>query len=280
MVALAAALIAWWRIPPAVPVVESVTQLTDDGEPKRGTLVSDGSRIYFNEGQTGSWKIAQVSVTGGRTALIETSLANPRIAGLAPDGSALLALVGGRMLTPPPPLWSIPLPAGEPRRLGSVEGQDADFSRMVASLVAREKDLYVADKDGSNLRKLASLLVTFGDPAFHPMESELFSLCSRPTQTSLVEIAADGTDLRTIAQRRMLRGMDFRRESISCIDHASGASQIFGLFPCIPGLLHGQENPFDLPPGRCSTPEHARAAMESRSSPSAPSDVANWFAMT
>src|ERR1700751_5540652 len=44
--AFAALLVAWWRIPAAVPVVESVTQLTDDGEPK-GNIVSDGSRIYF-----------------------------------------------------------------------------------------------------------------------------------------------------------------------------------------------------------------------------------------
>src|SRR5271157_6619516 len=50
VVALAAFVIAWWRIPPAVPVVESVTQLTDDGQPK-GPMVSDGSRIYFNEGE-------------------------------------------------------------------------------------------------------------------------------------------------------------------------------------------------------------------------------------
>jgi serine/threonine protein kinase len=56
VVALAAALIAWWRIPPAVPVVESVTQLTDDGEPKQSRLVSDGSRVYFNEGQSRAGK--------------------------------------------------------------------------------------------------------------------------------------------------------------------------------------------------------------------------------
>src|SRR5271166_666095 len=48
-IAIAAALIAWWRMPPAIPVVESITQLTDDGEPKQGALVSDGARIYFNE---------------------------------------------------------------------------------------------------------------------------------------------------------------------------------------------------------------------------------------
>ena len=40
VVALAAALIAWWRMPPAVPVVESVTQLTDDGEAKTRPLAA------------------------------------------------------------------------------------------------------------------------------------------------------------------------------------------------------------------------------------------------
>ena len=56
VVALAGLLFAWWRTPPAVPVVESVTQLTNDGEPKPGYifLFSDGSRIYFNEGSPGS----------------------------------------------------------------------------------------------------------------------------------------------------------------------------------------------------------------------------------
>jgi hypothetical protein len=69
VVVLAAGLIAWWKMPPAVPVVESVTQLTDDGEPK-SNLVSDGPRLYFNEGPTRSWKIAQVSTTGGRTCTV------------------------------------------------------------------------------------------------------------------------------------------------------------------------------------------------------------------
>src|SRR5271167_3931502 len=59
VVALGAGLIAWWRIPSPVPVVESVTQLTDDGQPKLW-MVSDGSRIYFSERRNGSWKIAQV----------------------------------------------------------------------------------------------------------------------------------------------------------------------------------------------------------------------------
>lgn len=43
-----ALLVTWWRIPPAVPVVESIVQLTDDGLPK-GVIATDGARIYFNE---------------------------------------------------------------------------------------------------------------------------------------------------------------------------------------------------------------------------------------
>ena len=124
-IALLAALgIAWWHIPPAVPMVESVSQLTDDGEAKQGGLVSDGSRIYVNEGPVGRFKIAQVSVVGGATAMVPTRLEDPGIVGVAENGSALFALVGG-FLSPGRPLWSIPLPAGEPRRLGSFTAQDA-----------------------------------------------------------------------------------------------------------------------------------------------------------
>src|SRR6202522_4477435 len=44
LASLAALGIAWWRIPPAVPVMESITQLTDDGEANKGNLATDGSR--------------------------------------------------------------------------------------------------------------------------------------------------------------------------------------------------------------------------------------------
>jgi eukaryotic-like serine/threonine-protein kinase len=82
-----AALIEWWRIPPAVPVVESVTQLTDDGQPKTWWMFSDGSRIYFNEGAE---KVAQVSVTGGAAAPVETRFTLSYLVGIAHDGSDLL----------------------------------------------------------------------------------------------------------------------------------------------------------------------------------------------
>ena len=154
--AITAALLLWWSRPPSVPVAEAVEQLTDDGDPKQGVLVSDGSRVYFNEGPTASWKIAQVSVNGGRTALVDTRLVNPQIAGLVPDGSALLALVGGNTDTSYP-LWSIPLPAGEPQRLGNLEMWGAGVLPDGRIAFGKGTDLFVADKDGSNPHKLVSV---------------------------------------------------------------------------------------------------------------------------
>ena len=196
IVVLATALIAWSRIPLAVLVVDSIIQLTDDGEPKDGKLISDGSRIYFNEGATGSWKIAQVSITGGRTAIVDTKIVDPRIAGLTPDGSALLALVGG-WADAVYPLWSIPLPAGEPRRLGTAEGQDAAFFPDGRIIFAKGADVFVADKDGSNPRKLVSMAGIVEDPDVSPDGKQIvFTLYSRAWGTSvLFESAVDNPSL-------------------------------------------------------------------------------------
>jgi eukaryotic-like serine/threonine-protein kinase len=198
ILAFAAALIAWWRIPPSVPVVESVTQLTDDGEPKTCSLATDGSRIYFNEGQTGSWKIAQVSVTGGPTALVESRLSDPRIVDLSPQGSDLLALVGGYDDDIAYPMWSIPLPAGEPRRLSNFEVRGAGFFPDGRILFAKGKDLYVVDREGLNPRELFSAPGEVRSPSVSPDGKRIaFGLFVAGTD-SLVEIAADGTGLHTI----------------------------------------------------------------------------------
>jgi hypothetical protein len=166
-IAIVVALILWWRQPPAVPVVQAVTQLTDDGEAKRAhaNLLTDGSRIYYNQGTAFSMKIAQVAVTGGPTAIIPTRFALPNIAGLTHEGSALLAFVGP-FSERPLPVWTTPLPTGEPRRLGSLEAQNGSFASDGRILFSQEKDLYIADKDGSNPRKLVSADGQIWQPRF------------------------------------------------------------------------------------------------------------------
>ena len=114
----AAALFVWWRQSPAVPVVEAVTRLTSDGEVKAnsGRLETDGSRIYFGEGTLGSYRIMQVAAAGGPATVIPTRLPNFQFTGLSQDGSYLLGAAGDAFALP---IWAVPLPSGEPRRLGS-----------------------------------------------------------------------------------------------------------------------------------------------------------------
>ena len=199
---IAAALIVWSKASTAVPVVEAVTQLTDDGEPKLsiGKLVTDGARVYFNEGVTGSLKIAQVSVTGGPTSVIPTRLESARISGLTREGSALLALVGG-FADIRTPVWTIPLPTGEPRRLGGIAAQDADFFPDGRIIFAQGGDLYVAAKDGSNPSKVASV---DGIPVFPSVSPDgrrfVFTVYSSSLTSSLVEARTDGSGLHPILQ--------------------------------------------------------------------------------
>jgi hypothetical protein len=115
-VAALAALTFLWNRRDAVPAVEAVTQLTDDGEPKPNwsDLETNGSRVYFNEGTNGNLKVAEVSTSGGATAIVPTPSSNQRILDLSPEGSALLAISGRyeELLDVLYPLWELPLPTG------------------------------------------------------------------------------------------------------------------------------------------------------------------------
>src|SRR5579864_6651577 len=126
LIAFSAVTAVWLTRSPATPVVEGVTQLTNDGEVKPASLETDGSRIYLNEGISASMKIAQVSVAGGDTAQVPAPLINPQIAGLTKDGSALL-LLSFQGLALSQGMWLLPLPAGVPRRLGDMGVFDANL---------------------------------------------------------------------------------------------------------------------------------------------------------
>jgi DNA-binding winged helix-turn-helix (wHTH) protein len=197
LASLAALGITWWRIPPAVPVVESITQLTDDGKPGlKAYLAADGSRIYFNEGPPNALKIAQVSVTGGPISFIETNLEDPIITGVAANGSELL-VVGRPSDIKDPSLWSVPLPGGEPRRLvRGVGNAGADFLLDGRIMFAQEADVFTANRDASNPVKIATLPGEVG---------EGMSVATSPDgrrvmlgASGLFEMAPDGSHLRKI----------------------------------------------------------------------------------
>ncbi len=192
-------LIAWWHSSRSSPVVDSIAQLTDDGQIKSGRLATDGIRIYFNEGPPLSQKIGQVSIKGGPTLRVESRLVNPSIAAITRDGSELIVQAGGGTNLAYP-LWAIPLPAGEPRRLGDVEADAAGISQDGHVVFAVGKDLFIANEDGSNPRKLSSLPGRVASIETSPNgQRVLLELDTKGESTfDTFEMAADGAGVREI----------------------------------------------------------------------------------
>jgi eukaryotic-like serine/threonine-protein kinase len=206
----ATALIMWWRQAPAIPIVEAVTQLTDDGEPKwiYDNLLTDGSRIYFNEGTNFSLRIAQVAVIGGPTAIVPVRLEAPIIVSLSQEGASLLALVGPFIGPAVLPLRTITLPTGEVRRLGDLQALDASFAPDGSILLSRDEVLYLADKDGSNSRKLFSADGEIWGPNISPDNKLMvFTVARSGSVTSIVVSNPDGSGQHAIVDFSERRGV-------------------------------------------------------------------------
>ncbi len=84
--------------------------------------MTDGSRIYFGETTSTNFAIAQVSGAGGETGKLDLPIANPLLMGISGDQSGLLVgqvtVTDGAFFLNGGPYWSVPMPAGSPRRLG------------------------------------------------------------------------------------------------------------------------------------------------------------------
>jgi Tol biopolymer transport system component/DNA-binding winged helix-turn-helix (wHTH) protein len=192
-----------WSSPPIPRVIDSV-QITKDGSPKDYfylRLLSDGTRLYFEESLPEGVALVQVSTQGGETGRIPSTLQEPVVDDVSPARSELL--VGGgafKGVNLERPLWVLPLPAGSPHRVGGILAHDACWApdgRHMAFV--DDRDLFVAKPDGSEVRKLA----TFdGVPAwlrFSPDGTRLrFAILGHsphPEESDIMEIGADGSRL-------------------------------------------------------------------------------------
>ena len=196
--ALMFGLVLWWTRPAAPPVVGAITQLTDDEEGK-SNVQTDGARIYFNELHQGSLDVAQVAVKGGPVAFIPTPVLTPAVGGISPDGSSLLVLSGSAPV--PRPVWEVPLPVGEPRRLGNLEAHEASITSEGRTLISRIADLFIAEKDGSNPRKILSLPTGhFGDAAMSPDGRRI--VFTRYGEPELYLANSDGSGMQLLARNK------------------------------------------------------------------------------
>jgi serine/threonine protein kinase/Tol biopolymer transport system component len=193
LLALAVSLIpvvAWLRIPLAPPRIIGSKQITNDGLQKLN-LITDGSRLYFMESSGSRLFAAQVSTAGGQAAPIE---APGFIADVSSDGSELLALPVG---PGDGSFFSLPLPAGSPRRLGDITGHDAVWAPNGRLLFAKDNDLYLAEHDGTAPRKLGSAPDRPGYMQFSPDGTRFrFNVFNSISSTQTIwEANADGSSL-------------------------------------------------------------------------------------
>ncbi len=199
------ATLGWLGRPFSPPRVLSTTQLTHDGFSKTGIL-TDGSRLYITESTGSRQFLVQASATGGETTVIPTPFASIVTSDISPDHSQMLVAeaVGPKYEFQ---VWVLPIPGGTPRRLGDIVARCDTWSsqgwatwspdgRQLA--FAKSADIYMANADGSNARRLTTLSGYASEIRFSPDGSHLrFTLRSLKNNmsSSIWDVRADGSDL-------------------------------------------------------------------------------------
>ena len=179
----------WLRSPAPSIHILGTRQITNDGLQKL-SLVTDGSRIYFTESSGNRTFIAQVSALGGQVAPIQSP---GQVMGVSADGSELLATTA----PPDDTLLSLPLPIGNPRRLGDIHTEAALWDATGHLLFAKGNDVYIADHDGRSPRELLTAPGLPGCLRFSP-DGTRFRFDVRDTTAgtqTIWEAKADGSSL-------------------------------------------------------------------------------------
>ncbi len=141
--------------PEPPPRVTRIVRLTSDHLFKGGILVTDDRMVYFSErSPLGTWMPAMVSVKGGETIPIHTSLEQAGVLDLSADGSELL-VQETRGQESEGKLWAVPNVGGSSRQLGNFIAAEATWSPDGQKILfIHHNGLFVAQADGSGSHKL------------------------------------------------------------------------------------------------------------------------------
>jgi len=194
------ALIFYLRSSEPSPSVISSLQITNDGVSKR-SLVTDGTRLYFSEYVSGHSVLTQVSVSGGETAPVPTSLASADVYDFFSGRSELLVKGVAEGSDTEWPVWILPLPAGTIRPVGNILAHAAAWAPDGQHIFyARNSILYACDADGSDSRKLVTVSGVPFALRFSPDGRRLrFTVRDTNQRTSsLWEISPEGKDLHPV----------------------------------------------------------------------------------
>ena len=195
-------LIVALRSPTATPRVLDSTQLTFDGLGK-GNLHLRGGKIYFNEQTSDRVTLAQVPSVGGTPTLLASSYPGLYLGDVSPDGSKLLVASPANAMKSPLRLTVMDLASGSLQNLNGIECDDASWAPGGKLAFTTGGDVFLADSDASNQRKLLSAPGRVFHVRFSPDGSRLrFSLVNisaeQASGAAIWEARADGTGLHQI----------------------------------------------------------------------------------
>ena len=149
---------------PAAPDFIQITHDTKDKRGRTGTLggpdaalLTSGDRLYFTSGTSTGPSVWQVAAKGGEPVQIPVPFAYPQLLDFSIARSELL-VAGSIDNVTSRPLWSVPVPAGNPRRLGSFTARDAAWSPDGREIAFTDgAQLNLSNDRGTDVRKLADL---------------------------------------------------------------------------------------------------------------------------
>ena len=183
----------WYALPTPQPALLGTKQLSYDRHEK-DNLVTDGSRLYFAETRMYKMAVLQISVKGGEASELPFPVA--AVHAVSPDRTNLL-VTGFTPGVGETGVWTMPIPAGSPRKLGDIQAKDAEWSPDGTKLVyVYGSDLFVSKSDGSGVKKLFTAAGAALTPTFSPDGRRIrFTIYDLAHNTSQIwEINSDGSD--------------------------------------------------------------------------------------
>jgi Tol biopolymer transport system component len=198
--ACAIELVMWRRLHPPIPRIRSSIQLTHDGFPKNNIVASaDGTQLYFDDLSSDRPTVVQVSTAGGAIATINTAVADPHVLDVSAQSELLIASGVAETNTDSVPFWMFSPSSGSVRRLAEVLGRDAVWDSNGKMVFVTGDDLYIAEHDGANPRKLATAQGPPFAVRFSPDGSRMrFTIGDPKNRSTMWEARADGSEMHPI----------------------------------------------------------------------------------
>src|SRR5438270_4970235 len=179
------------------PRVVAITQVTHDGY-RKSNLLADDAQLYGTELPTTNRVIAKVTRLGSERSVVASTLPSTQALDVSRDHSKLLVSSAPKGAAEPE-LWTLPVAAGTPQRLGDLSGRDASWSPDGKQIAfAKGSAVNIADADGSGAHKLYAAEGSVFAVRFSPDGQKVRFTVSDTEQntTSLWEVGRDGSNAR------------------------------------------------------------------------------------